>query len=91
MDKIQETLLWKVLDASALQWIGLFVALVLLVGLIVRIRAWFREETDAAADDHQLLTSVSEMHREGDLTEDEYRSIKGRLVRKLGDHLRAEE
>ena len=91
MNRIQDTLLWKLLDASALQWIGLFVALVVLVGLVVRIRAWFREETDSAADDHELLTSISEMHREGDLTEDEYRSIKGRLVRKLGDQIRAEE
>ena len=84
MDEIQQTLLWKLVNASLLQWIGLLVAIVVLVGLIVRIRALLREDTDAAGDDHQLLTSISELHREGDLSEEEYRSIKGRLIHKLG-------
>ena len=85
MHEIEQTLLWKLLHASLLQWIGLLVAVVVLVGVIVRIRTLFREDADAAADDHQLLSSISDLHREGDLSEDEYRSIKGRLIRKLGD------
>lgn len=85
MHEIEQTLLWKLINASLGQWIGLLVAIGVLVGLIVRIRALLREDTDAAADHHELLTSISELHREGDLSEDEYRSIKGRLISRLGD------
>ncbi len=86
MDIIEQTLLWKLVNASLLQWIGLLVAVVVLVGVIIRIRTLFREDADAAADTHQLLTSISDLHREGDLSEDEYRSIKGRLIERLGDN-----
>lgn len=85
MHGIEQTLLWKLLSASYLQWIGLVVAIVVLVALIIRIRTLLREDADAAGDDHQLLASISELHREGDLSEAEYRSIKGRLIRRLGD------
>lgn len=85
MQEIEQTLLWKLVNASLAQWIGLFVALGILIALIIRIRTLVREDSDAAADHHELLTSISELHREGDLSEDEYRSIKGRLITKLGD------
>jgi len=83
--EVEQTLLWKLLSASFLEWIGLIVAFGVLVGLIVLIRTRLREDTDAAGDDHQLLTSISDLHRDGDLSEEEYRSIKGRLIRRLGD------
>ena len=86
MHEIEQTLLWKLINASLWQWIGLLVAVGGLVGVIIRIRTLFREDADAAADNHQLLTSISDLHREGDLSEDEYRSIKGRLINKLGDN-----
>ncbi|MGD9856998.1 MAG: hypothetical protein AB7U20_18770 [Planctomycetaceae bacterium] len=85
MHEIEQSLLWKVVHASLVQWIGLLVALGVLVGLILRVRALLSEDTDATADHHELLTSISELHREGDLSEDEYRSIKGRLISRLGD------
>ena len=83
MDNIEQSVLWKLLDASIWQWIGLLVALMVLMGLIVRIRSLFREDEDSTAVDHQLLSQITDLHREGDLTADEYRSIKGRLVQKL--------
>ena len=49
MDKIDETYLWKLLNVSIWQIIGLLVALVVLVGLIIRIRALFREDEDSTA------------------------------------------
>jgi len=87
VENIDQTFLWKLLNASVWQVIGLLVALVVLVGLIIRIRALFREDEDSTADDHQLLSQITDLHREGDLTEDEYRSIKGRLVQKLDERL----
>lgn len=87
MDSIEQSVLWKLLDASIWQWIGLLVALMVLVGLVVRIRTLFREDEDSTAVDHELLSQITDLHREGDLTADEYRSIKGRLVQKLDEHL----
>lgn len=91
MPPIRQTQLWEFLNASLLQWIGLFVAIVVLAGVIVRIRTWIREDADAAADHYELLTGISDLHREGDLSEEEYRSIKGRLVSRLGERPPAQE
>ncbi|MCA9027885.1 MAG: hypothetical protein KDA86_21935 [Planctomycetaceae bacterium] len=91
MEKIDQTFLWKLLDASVWHVIGLLVALVVLVGLIIRVRTLFREDEDSTADDHRLLTQITDLHREGDLTEEEYRSIKGRLVQKLDEQLKNNE
>ncbi len=83
MQRVEDSTLWRLLDNSIWSAIGLIVALFVLAWLVRRIRMWFRDDTDPTADDHLLLTQISELRREGDLSEDEYRSIKGRLVAKL--------
>lgn len=90
MDNIEQSILWQIMDASIWQWIGLLVALMVLVGLIIRVRTLFREDEDSTAVDHQLLSQITDLHREGDLTADEYRSIKGRLIQKLDERLSTE-
>lgn len=57
--------------------------LVVLIWLIVRLIARANEDADPAAIDREMLMSIHELHREGDLTPDEYRSIKGQLVQRL--------
>lgn len=47
---------------------------------IFQLRAWFREDAGHADDNLKLLTQFRDLHREGGLSEDEYRLIKGRLV-----------
>ena len=47
---------------------------------IFQLRAWFREDSGHADDNLKLLTQFRDLHREGGLSEDEYRLIKGRLV-----------
>lgn len=44
-----------------------------------------RDGEDNAAAEQMMLTQYTEMHRDGDLSEEEYRSIKGRLLERLGD------
>lgn len=87
MDRIENSLLWRLLHASLWEWIGLIVALVVLVWLVVRIRTLVREDEDATADDQGLLTQINELRREGDLSEAEYRSIKRRLLDRLGERM----
>jgi hypothetical protein len=62
--------------------IGL-VCLVVLIWVVVRLVTRVNEDADPAAIDREMLSAINELHREGDLTPDEYRSIKGQLVRRL--------
>lgn len=62
-----------------LQWIGLGIAISVLIWVAVRIRAYFRDEADEADDKHRLLQQFRELHTEGELTEEEYRKLKSRL------------
>jgi hypothetical protein len=57
--------------------------LVVLIWLVVRLITRVNEDADPAAIDREMLTAINELHREGDLTPDEYRSIKGQLVQRL--------
>jgi hypothetical protein len=74
LDKLHET---------TYGWIGLILLITLLVWSIFRIRSWFREDEDPAALDHEMLSRFGELHREGDLSEEEYRLIRSRLVERI--------
>lgn len=83
---MEQSLLWRLFNASVYQWIGLIIALGVLAGVVVWIRSLFREDEDTTADAHLMMVQFSELHRQGHLSDDEYRSIKGRLVTEIRDH-----
>ena len=89
LQPIENSWWWKLLDRSVDQYVwgffGLILAILVMVWLIMQIRAWLTEDDDPAASDHQLLASIRDLNREGDLTDDEYRSIKSQLVHRLRD------
>lgn len=70
---------------------GLAVVLAISVWLIVRIRARYWGLEDPTAAETEMLLQLGELRREGQLTEEEYRSIKGRLVARIGESLREQE
>ncbi len=74
------TSVWDFLGESIFAWIGLCVALLILAGVVYRLRSWWREDAGRAADSNELLTQFRELRREGDLTEEEFRSIRSRLA-----------
>lgn len=82
----------KMFESSGLQLLTTAGLLVVCIGvavwLILRIRARFRDNDDPTADDHQLLLRVGDLRREGDLSDEEYRSIKGRLIQRIDGSLR---
>ena len=67
------------LAASAWTWIGLAVAILALAWVAYRVREWYRDDADPAASADQLLSEIQEMYDEGDLSDEEYRSIKRRV------------
>ena len=61
------------------------VTLVIFIWLIARLTARVTGDTDPAETDRQMLTAITDLHRKGDLSLEEYRSIKSQLVRRLWD------
>ena len=66
-------------------WQFLFAAacLVLLIWQIARFISRVHEDVDPAESDQDMLSAISELRAEGDLTEDEYRSIKSQLMGRM--------
>jgi len=69
----------KLFQASWIAWLGLFVVLAIAAWLVVRIRARFRDREDPTEEGHQMLMQMGELHRQGGLSDEEYRSIKSKL------------
>ena len=76
------------LQDSLWGWVGLLFAIAFLGWSVVRLRAWFRDDSDPADDSGRMLSEIREMYHEGDLSEEEYRSIKGRLVQRLDEQFK---
>lgn len=88
MARSRKSPLYEWLEASPRDWVLFLAALAgLAIGLwaFARFIAWMRDDEDNAAAEQMMLTQYTEMHRDGDLSEEEYRSIKGRLLERLGD------
>lgn len=70
--------LWQV-AASPGQWVPIVVVLGVLIGVIVWLRARFRDDDGPAEESLEMLSQFRELHQRGELSEDEFRSIKSRL------------
>lgn len=66
---------WQLLFAAA--------CLMVLIWSIVRFVSSIYEDVDPAASEQDMLNAISELKRQGDLTEVEYRSIKSQLVDRI--------
>jgi hypothetical protein len=69
----------KLFHVSWVAWLGLFALLAVAAWLILRIRARFRDREDPEEEGHQMLMHMAELHRQGGLSDEEYRSIKCKL------------
>lgn len=72
--------LWELLTGGAVPYaatIGLFG---FLVWSALKFRAWYHNDSGLAADEDEMLLQFRNLQRRGDLTAEEFRSIKGRLV-----------
>ena len=79
---------WTSPELPVQEWWFFGVVLVLLIvfiGVVALLATAAREESDPAEIDRQMLSAVNDLHSEGELTPEEYRSIKGRLVDRLSE------
>jgi len=77
---------WKIPELPVDNWWFLAVVLVLLIvaiWLVARLTPSLTDDIDPAETHRQMLTAVRELHSQGELTPEEYRSIKSRLVERL--------
>ncbi len=78
-------------DPSVLIWpvSATVLLLFLLAWLVWKLRAWWREDANDAETDHEILARYREMNLRGELSDEEYRSIKSQMAIRLGMTLSA--
>jgi uncharacterized membrane protein len=62
------------------------IVMIIVITLITRLVTRATEDSDPAETDRQMLTAINDLHRKGDLSQEEFRSIKGQLVDRLHEH-----
>ena len=73
----------RLLDGSLGEWMAFLAASLAILGTVwvfCRIKAWYCEDSDTAGSETEMLLQIRELRREGDLSDEEYRSIKSRLI-----------
>lgn len=72
---------------SSYLWVGLVLAVGIGVWVVTWIRSRLADDEGSSTEDHRLLSQIADLKEQGDLTEEEFRSIKGRLVKRIDDSL----
>ena len=78
---------WQMLTEGASHYAVTILSIGVLVWTALRLRSLYREDSDPAGDRYTLLLEFKELRRQGNLTEDEYRSISRRLTGDCVDSL----
>ncbi|WP_437205204.1 hypothetical protein [Planctomicrobium sp. SH664] len=81
--------LQEVLNQSTLVWIGLGVAFIVMAVVVHRIRAWCQGSNDLADTSDQIVEQMEELNRRGDLSDEEFRSIKGQTLARRQQNIAA--
>ena len=71
------------------EWLIFSVTLMVLIVVTWSVHRWWvqsRQGDDPASVDRDMLTAIRDLKREGDLSDDEYRSIKDQLVDRIAQH-----
>lgn len=68
--------IWQLFGPTA----GTVAAIIMLVWVVMRIGAWSREGEDPTTEMHDMLTHYRELHEQGELTDEEFKSIKLQLI-----------
>ncbi|HWL07362.1 MAG TPA: hypothetical protein VNQ76_03010 [Planctomicrobium sp.] len=68
--------------------IGLVIALIVMAFVVHRIRNWYRGSDDPADNQDEIIRQLKESASQGELTDEEFRSIKSRISSQRQDSLR---
>ncbi len=82
----QQKLLDELNRQSGWTWaIVAAVSLVAMIALVIKLKEWLRPNGMLDDSPENLLLSFRDIHRQGDLSGDEYKLIRERLTKKSGD------
>lgn len=73
-------------------WVSLglvVLAVAVLFVLVLKIKDWMRPKTLAENSPEELLLHFRDIHKQGELSADEYKNIRERLTKKSGESGRA--
>ncbi len=79
MNPQQQEKLENLREWTSILGIGLVVALLLLAVGIQLLRSWYRDRDGPADLSDEILDQMRDLHLEGDLSKEEFRSIKSQL------------
>lgn len=80
---LSDARLSRILEDTLWHWAGLVVGVIVMIVAVVLIRGWLRDDDDPAIEDQQMLRQIAELQRRGELSGEEYRSIKGRIIGRM--------
>ena len=64
-------------------WVVLVVvAVIVLFAIVIKLKEWFRSQTQSESSPEQLLLEFRKAHQQGELSADEYKTIREQLFRK---------
>ncbi len=74
--QVLQQALWPVLATVA--------AIAVLAVVIYLLRSWLRDNAGGAASSHDLLGEYRELNLQGELSDEEFRIINGRMASRIG-------
>ena len=73
----------EALNQALMPVVATVIAIGVLAVVIYLVRSWLRENDGPAASDHELLGEYRELNRRGELSDEEFRIIKGRMASRI--------
>ncbi|MCX7421636.1 MAG: hypothetical protein NT013_19105 [Planctomycetia bacterium] len=61
------------------------VAVIVMFAIVIKLREWFRSQTQSESSPEQLLLEFRKAHQQGELSADEYKTIREQLFKKSGE------
>jgi hypothetical protein len=74
----------EVLNQALVPLIVVATLIAVLAVAVYLIRSWLRDNDGPAASAHELLTEYRDLHLRGELSDEEFRIIKGRMASRIG-------
>lgn len=67
-------------------WVVLVVvSVIVLFAIVIKLKEWFRSQTQSESSPEQLLLEFRKAHQQGELSADEYKTIREQLFKKSGE------
>ncbi|VAX41317.1 hypothetical protein MNBD_PLANCTO02-2427 [hydrothermal vent metagenome] len=81
--KTKSDILSGLLKGSFWEWsvfVFCLVAVIVLIWLVIRVRAWLRDDTGSTAGHIEMWKQLKDLKQQGHLSDEEFRSINSRVV-----------